>query len=167
MMFGGPFGAGFIAPLSALLILLGLIAAGLWAAVLGGKDTGRLPLSVLAGLLAGALLLEFGLRLPYGWYVVPGAVVILACLVVFLARLPAMAALLMGVLAGLWFGQTGAGPAGDRPIVWAGFLTGSLTAVAAGVGFAAILVQAASTTALRVAGGAIAAVGVLVFLNVL
>src|SRR3546814_13626964 len=75
-MLDGPFGAGFAAPLSAILVLLGLVAAGLWSAELGGRETRRLPLVTLAGLLAGAVLLEFGFRLPYGGYAVPGAVVL-------------------------------------------------------------------------------------------
>lgn len=166
-MIGGAFGAGFAAPLDARLMLLALLAAGLWAATLGGRETGRLPIATLAGLIAGAGLIELGVRLPYAGYVVPGAVVVLGALVAAAARLPAVAALIIGAVAGLWLGQTGAGPAGDPPLAWLGFAAGALTVLAAGVGFAAILVETASRTAARIAGGAIAAVGVLTFLGLL
>ncbi|HET8728691.1 MAG TPA: HupE/UreJ family protein [Alphaproteobacteria bacterium] len=167
MMLDGPFGAGFAAPLSSLPMLLALLAAGLWAANLGGRETGRLPLAALAGLVVGAALLEFGFRLPYAGYAVPGAMVLLGALVAFQARLPAGLAIAVAAIAVLWLGQTGAGPAGARPVVWLGFAAGALTALAAGAGFAGMLVQAASTGALRVAGGAIAAVGALVFFGML
>lgn len=160
-MIGGGFGAGFAAPFGSLPLLLSLLAAGLWAETLAGRDTGRLPVATVAGLVAGAALLEFGLRLPYAGIAVPAAMVLLGVLAAAGARAPTAVALLVGVACGLWLGQVPAGPAGDSPSAWLGFACGSLTAAAAGIGFAAILAVLTAPVAPRIAGGAVALVGVL------
>ncbi|MEO3435420.1 HupE/UreJ family protein [Inquilinus sp. CAU 1745] len=166
-MLSGPFGDGFQAPFSVLALLTLLLGLGLLAALLGGREEGRLPLVALAGLLIGAALLEFGVRLPYGGYVIPGALVVVGALIAFDVRLPGAAALAVGVVAALWFGQAGGSPAGDRPLVWVGYAAGAATALAAGIGFAALMRQGLSASAPRLAGAVVALVGILLYFGVL
>jgi urease accessory protein len=163
----GAFADGFSRPMQGLILLLLLIGLGLWSWQVGGREAWRVPAVAVAGLLAGAVLDLFDIGLPFARWLVPGTLLAVGVLVALEAHLGGLVAILAAVVAGLVHGMTGAGPAGLSALGWLGYAAGALTLLAAGIGFAAMIANALSKDALRLAGAAIALVALLAVIDVL
>ncbi len=165
-MLNGAFGSGFAAPLTPLALFLTLLAVGLWAWQLGGREPWRLAAAVLIGLVAGIVLREAGWPPPCRVWVVPAALVALGLLVAFHAMVPALAAAALVAVAAAYHGPTAAAMLDRGVVAVVGFVCGVLFVAAAGVGIAAMLTQGVARRGLQVAGGAVAAVGGLMLIGV-
>ena len=157
-MISGSFANAFMIPFSATATLLALIAAGLWIALLGSKEKWRMPLAVLAGLAIGTLLPKLGLSLPYPGLVLPGSVIVLGLLVALDVVIVAWIALAIATVVFIYHGSAVA-PRGSDLLAWLGFAVGTVTALAAGIGFDSMIVHATSSRGARIFGGIIAAGG--------
>ena len=157
-MISGSFASQFMTPFAATATLLALIAAGLWIAMQGGKEKWRMPLAVLIGMAVGTALPKLGLALPYPGWALPGSVIALGLLVAFDVVLGSWIAL--AVTAGIFvYHGSAVAPRGNDLLAWLGFATGSLTALAAGIGFDSMIANATSSRGVRIFGGIIAAAG--------
>lgn len=165
-MISGSFAAQFMVPFSATATLLALIATGLWIALLGGTEKWRMPLAVLVGLAAGMALPKLGLALPYPGWVLPGSVVVLGLLVAFDVVIGSWIALAIAAAIFVYHGSAVA-PRGSDLLAWLGFAVGSVTALAAGIGFDSMIVHATSSRGVRIFGGIISAAGAWLFYRAL
>lgn len=165
---GSAFGSGYAVPLFVLVHLLGLIALGLWAAEQGGGDAGRGPMVALAAAAIFALLWHLGVRIPYTMLVLKGSLVVLGGLVLVGTALPTVVGIVVAVVVGAAQGiHLGAAVgSGASPLTWLGLASGVMLVSAAGVGLSAMLRAAASQTGVRVVGGILAVLGVLMVLNI-
>ena len=154
-MISGSFANAFMIPFSATATLLALIATGLWIALLGSKEKWRMPVAVLVGLVAGSLLLKLGVALPFPGWVLPGSVVALGVLVALDVVVVAWIALAVTAAIYVYHG-TAVAPRGGDLMTWLGFAVGTVTALAAGIGFDSMIVHATSSRGARVFGGIIA-----------
>ncbi|NNG02665.1 MAG: hypothetical protein HKM95_01010 [Inquilinus sp.] len=154
-MISGSFANQFMVPFGATATLLALIAAGLWVAVLGGKEKWRMPLAVLIGLAIGIAVPKLGISLPFRSLVLPLSVIGLGLLVVFDVVLGGLIGLAIGAVIFVYHGAA-IGPRGSDFLGFLGFAVGALTALAAGIGFDSIVVNATSSRGVRVLGGLIA-----------
>ena len=154
-MISGSFASAFMIPFSATATLLALIATGLWIALLGSKEKWRMPVAVLVGLVAGTLLPKLGLTLPFSGWVLPGSVVALGVLVALDVVVVAWIALAATAAIFAYHGGAVAPRGGDLSS-WLGFAVGTVTALAAGIGFDSMIVHATSARGVRVFGGVIA-----------
>ncbi len=154
-MISGSFASAFMTPFSATTTLLALIATGLWIALLGSKEKWRMPVAVLAGLAVGTLLPTLGLVLPFPGWVLPASVVALGVLVALDVIVVAWIALAVTAAIYVYHGSA-VGPRGGDLTTWLGFAVGTLTALAAGIGFDSMIVHATSSRGARVFGGIIA-----------
>ncbi len=165
-MISGSFANAFMIPFSATATLLALIATGLWIALLGSKEKWRMPVAVLAGLAAGAMLLRLGVALPFPGWVLPGSVIALGVVVALDVVVVAWIALAVTAAIFVYHGSAVAPRGGDLS-TWLGFATGTVTALAAGIGFDSMIVHATSSRGVRVFGGVIALAGAWLLLQVL
>ncbi len=99
------FGAGLLHPLFGADHLLAMIAAGVWAARLGGKTQWLVAASFLAALAAGAALGWVGGPLPLVEAGIMASVGALGALVLFGRRLPAWPAMGLAALFALFHGH--------------------------------------------------------------
>ena len=154
-MISGSFANAFMSPFSATATLLALVATGLWIALLGSKEKWRMTVAVLLGLAAGALLPGLGVALPFPGWVLPGSVVALGILVALDVVVVAWIALAVTTAIYVYHG-TAVAPRGGDLMTWLGFAVGTVTALAAGIGFDSMIVHATSARGVRVFGGIIA-----------
>lgn len=164
----GPFAAGAMAsgytvPLGSLEPLLAFLAVGLWAARWGGAALWQIPIAAVAGAACGGLLASSGLHVPYAEQAPALSLIVLGGVVLIPVRVPYPLAItaILGALNGLVAG----GDRGDPLGFWAGYGIGVLIAAAAGIGATGIVSQILGSFAVRLAGAAVAAVGVLVLLG--
>ena len=165
-MISGSFASAFMIPFSATATLLALIATGLWIALLGSKEKWRMPLAVLAGLAAGAVLPRLGVVLPFPGWALPGSVIALGILVALDVVVVAWIALAVTAAIFVYHGSAVAPRGGDLS-TWLGFAVGTVTALAAGIGFDSMIVHATSSRGVRVFGGIIALAGAWILFQVL
>ncbi len=154
----GAFGNQFLVPFSALTTLLALIGTGLWSSQLSGHNQWRVPAAALVGSIVGTALPQLDIVLHFGAWVLPGSVAALGFLIALDAVINGWIAMVLICVAFGYHGQD-IGPSGGAALGWAGFGAGTITAIAAGIGFDTIIVQATSGRVVRLAGGAIAVVG--------
>jgi urease accessory protein len=166
-MLSDAFGSGFAMPFSAISLLLVLLAAGLWADQLAGREVWRVPAAALAGLAAGVVLAWLDLALPYRQWVLPGAIILLGALVAFEVTLPSVLPTVVAGLAAVYHGYVTAALLGQAALVWLGFAAGATLALAGGIGLAAMIGHGISRQAVRLAGGSIAVLGGLIMFKVI
>ena len=157
----GPFGTGLTEPVWVLAHLLGLLATGLWAGQSGGPAVWQVPAAALTAMLAAGLAAQFGVRLPYAGQGMAASLIVMGSLVAMNLKAPLAVAVLAAAVAAVFQGYMQMG----GPLFWAGFLTGSLLVLSAGVGLAAMLGMAVSARAVRFCGGAVAVCGLLDLTN--
>lgn len=166
-MLSGEFGEALLLPFRAPTMLLTLLGAGIWAALLGGREVWRVPAVALLGLAAGVVLGAFGIGLPELRWGMAIAVIVTGVLVAMQAQLPGALALAIVAVAAVYLGQ-GLLSAAARPALgWLGVGTGAVLALAAGTGLAAILGQDPSHRLIRLAGTAIAGAGGLILFGMM
>lgn len=164
------FSAGLAGPVLTYVHLFGLLGLGLWLDMQGrGTPGAGAGLALVAGLIAG-LLTRAGLLLPFAGLALEASLVVLGGLLAATFNLPSVVGLVMaaavGALHGISLSQWG-GPATANILFWPGMLAGCVLVLSSGVGLSATLYQIGGGKASRLAGGAIALVGLLMLLNVL
>ncbi|MGH6947790.1 MAG: HupE/UreJ family protein [Kiloniellales bacterium] len=163
--------AGFAHPLLGLDHVLAMTAVGALAAQAGGRTRGRalwaLPLAFMSAMALGALAAIGGFGLSYVELGIAGSVLALGALIAFEVRLPT--AILAAVIAlfAIFHGHAHGSelPAAAGAVDYAlGFL--GATALLHGVGLLlGLALNHFGATALRLAGGGTAAVGLVLLLN--
>jgi urease accessory protein len=159
---GAGFTAGLVHPLIGLDHLFALIGAGLWAGWLGGRAQYALPGGFLAGMFGGALLAWSGYNLPLVEPMIAVSVLLIGLLAASAARPSAVVGSAILFAFALFHGNAHGAelPQAAQPALYAlGFLLAStlvqLTAVRLSIG----LRSGRLSALVRIAGGAVAAVG--------
>jgi urease accessory protein len=161
----GGFTNGLAHPFYGLDHVLAMVAVGLWASQLGRPAIWLLPLTFPVVMIAGALIGWSGVPLPWLETSIAATVIVLGAVIAFALRPSvAISAVLIGLFALLHGYEHGASvPAHGTPLTYGlGFVLATLALHATGVGIG-LLVR--YPVALRTAGGAIAAVGVLLLVT--
>jgi urease accessory protein len=162
------FTEGLLHPFSGLDHVLAMVAVGLWASQLGGRALWLLPLTFPVVMAVGAALGLNGVTLPWVEVGIAGSVMVLGA-VVALALRPALAvsipligafALLHGYSHGIEL------PASASALSYgAGFIAATLVLHAIGIATGLIAGRLPVRFAARTAGGAIAALGVVLLVT--
>lgn len=159
---GAGLAAGLVHPLIGVDHLLALIGAGLWAGWLGGGARYLLPAGFLAGMLGGALLAWGGVAVP----LVEPMIAVSVLLFGILAATAVRPSLLLGVAVlfafALFHGHAHGTelPQAAQPALYVlGFLSASALIQGGAVYLATGLRSGRLAAAVRVAGGAVAALG--------
>lgn len=156
------FVTGIMHPMAGLDHVLAMLAVGLLASLLGGRALWAVPASVVATMLAAAMLTLAGIETPAIEVGILVSVVLLGSVVAAGKPFPLSAAMtLVGVLAVFHGSAHGAEmPAGASAIFYgAGFVTASL--ILHGVGLLSGLAAQRHTSGVRFAGAAISCAGLL------
>lgn len=164
------FSAGMAGPVLTYVHLLGLIGLGLWLDMQGKGSPGLGAALAFAAGLIFALIVRFGLHIPYVMLALEASLVLFGGLLLFTVSLPVAVGLLLAAIAGALHGiclsQWGGAPT-VALLFWPGMLAGCLLVLSAGVGLSATLYQMGGGTASRVIGALIALAGILMLLNIL
>lgn len=162
-------GTGFAHPFGGLDHLLAMIAVGLWAVQAGGRRIWLLPAAFVTTLAVGAALGVSDAAVPAVELGVAASVALLGAAILFGARLPlwggiaAVAA--FGAVHGLAHGATM--PAGSALGYFAGLALASVLLHGAGIGLGLIGRTGFARKGVRLAGGGIASVGLLMLASLL
>ncbi len=159
---GSAFSTGLLHPWTGLDHLLAMLAVGLWAAQLGGRALWLVPTSFLVAMGFGAGLGLTGWTLPWLEQGIAASVFLLGLAIALSARVPAFVPALLVAGFALFHGTahgaempTGISSAG----YFSGFLLGTASLHALGLGLGLALGRFTPAVALRGLGGAIACIG--------
>lgn len=158
----GGLAAGLLHPLTGLDHLLAMVAVGLWAGQMGRPATWVLPVVFPAVMVVGAVAGAAGLAVPGVEAGIAGSLAALGVLVALALRpSPALGAVVVGLFAFVHGHAHGTElPAAVHPLLYgAGFVAATLLLHLAGIALGS-LPGTWAARAVRVGGGAIAAVGV-------
>ncbi len=166
---GGGFVAGLTHPFFGADHLLAMVAVGLWAALLGGRATWLVPATFVGVMAAGGLLAVMAVGMPAVEIIILASVVALGCLVA--ARIKASLMIAMAVVGAfaLFHGHAHGTemPAGASGLLYsAGFILATAALHALGISFALLTGRIRDGLAIRAAGGAVAAAGVLLLAGI-
>lgn len=156
------FAHGVLHPWTGLDHLCAMIAVGLWAAQCGGKAVWVVPLTFLGVMTFGGALGMTGVALPGVEPGIAASVLVLGVLIAAAVQLPLVATASLVALFALFHGHAHGAemPATASGLAYAlGFLAATASLLALGVGLATVCQRRGSTTAVRIAGGMIAACG--------
>ncbi len=159
----GGFTNGLAHPFYGLDHVLAMIAVGLWASQLGRPAVWLLPLTFPMVMAVGAALGFGGVALPWVEIGIAGSVLVLGAAVAFALRPTLMVSVLVIGFFALFHGfEHGMSlPAhGDALTYGAGFILATLVLHSLGIGLGLLMNRIPLRFAARAAGGAIAAVGV-------
>lgn len=149
--------------------MLAMLAVGVWAALRGGHQVWRLPLAFMAVMTAGGFLGVSGLPLVTVEEVIALSVLVLGLMIAFFVRLSSSAALILVAGFALFHGHAhgveGTGAA-SLPAYALGFVIATGVLHAAGIATGWMLGRGVPWLP-RLAGGAIAAAGVLLTAHLL
>jgi len=134
----GSFAAGFSHPLFGLDHILAMVGVGLWAALLGGRATWRVPTAFVVTMMAGFAAATANIGLPFVEPVVAASVVVLGLLALVALQAPTPVAMALVGFFAFFHGHAHGGElgaAGAWPFM-AGFAltTALLHAVGVGIG---------------------------------
>lgn len=160
---------GLSHPISGLDHLLAMIGVGLWASQIGGRAKWIVPLAFVGSMVLGGVLQWAGVNVPQVEAGIAASVLILGLLIATTTKLPTWAA---GAIVGLFAICHGAAHAteftGSSAIAYSvGFGLSTIALHAVGMGLGVVATQGKSTLVPRLAGGAIAVCGVLIFTDAL
>jgi urease accessory protein len=163
------FMSGLAHPIFGLDHLLAMVAVGLWASLLGGRAMWLVPAAFVAVMAAGGALAMAAVGLPVVELMIVGSVVALGALVALRVRVPAAAGMAVVAAFALFHGHAHGMemPAGAGGLSYfAGFAlaTAALHGVGLAIGVAAGKLR--EGLAVRAAGGAIAAAGLVLMAGV-
>jgi urease accessory protein len=161
------FSVGLLHPWTGLDHLLAMIAVGLWATQIGGRALWLVPVSFLVAMGLGAALGQIGFTLPFMEQGIAASVFLLGLAIAFAVKVPAIIpAILVGVFALFHGGAHGVEmPAGVSSLgYFAGFLLGTAALHALGLGLGLLLGKFTPAMAVRGLGGAIASLGLSLFI---
>ncbi len=158
----GDFHAGWQHPLTGLDHLLAMVAVGLLAVRVGGRGVWLVPIAFLLAMLGGAGAAALGMPMPGVELGITASVVVLGVLIASASTAPLPFAMGLAALFAFFHGHAHATEmvsSGSFTNYASGFLLATAGLLGAGVlsGFA--LTKLRQSVALRVAGGAIAALG--------
>jgi urease accessory protein len=158
---GGGWAGGFAHPFTGLDHMLAMVAVGLWASQLGRPALWILPAVFPVVMALGAIMGANGVAMPWVEIGILASVVVLGAAVALSWQVSLLAsAALVGVFA-LFHGHAHGTefPAADSPVLYGlGFIAATLILHAIGVGIGLVTRR---PVVMRTAGGAIAAVGLL------
>jgi urease accessory protein len=164
------FGAGFAHPFGGVDHLLAMIAVGVWAAQIGGRAVWFVPLAFVGTMAAGGIAGFLGIGIGGTETVIVASVLVLGAVIAAAAKPPLWIAMpLVGAFAlfhGLAHGAE-LPEAADKIGYAAGFIAATAILHAAGVALAVALRKGAPSFALRTAGAAQIAAGVLLAAGVI
>jgi len=156
----GSFAAGFSHPLFGADHILTMVAAGLWAGILGGRAMLAVPAAFMGAMAIGFGLAMAGVELPLVEPMILASVVVIGVLVGLAVRIDMRAAMAIVAVFALFHGHAHGGELGGAGA--ASFATGFLLATAllhaAGIGLGLVLARNAFVS--RALGALTAAVGV-------
>lgn len=158
--------AGLLHPLLGLDHLLAMLAVGVWAAQLGGRAVWAVPASFVGVMILGAALGTGGVALPFVEAGIAASVVVLGVAIAITLRVPTVAAAIgVGAFALLHGHSHGTElAAGLSGVTYAiGFAATTASLHAAGILLTLAIRRRLPSTALQLAGGAIAGTGMLFF----
>ena len=156
------FVSGFLHPIGGLDHVLAMVAVGMLAALIGGRALWLVPASFLGAMVIGSAL---GFSLPFVELGIVASVVILGAVVALAPRMPVTVAMALAAAFGMFHGHAHGAemPAAASAVLYGlGFVsaTAALHLIGVGVGLASErLAQGAGRAALRLGGGAVAALG--------
>lgn len=158
--------AGLAHPLAGLDHMTAMVAVGLWAGLVGGRQVWLWPATFVATMLAGAALGLSGFALPFVEPAIAASVVVLGILAAMALKAPwwagavpiALFALAHGHAHGTELGGANAGG------YMAGFALSTAFLHATGIGIALLGVRYAGALPVRLAGAATAAAGVVMLI---
>ncbi|HVE16889.1 MAG TPA: HupE/UreJ family protein [Chthoniobacterales bacterium] len=160
------FAHGFGHPLFGLDHLLAMIAIGLWASQIGGRALWAVPATFVSVMAVGGVLGIAGVPVPFVEQGIATSVLLLGLLIAFSARLPLGFSVPLVALFAICHGHA---HGAEMPVNASGFeyAIGFMLATAvlhgAGIGLGMLLQRNTPVPVLRVAGAAIAVVGVTFF----
>jgi urease accessory protein len=160
------FGAGLLHPISGLDHVLAMVAVGMLAATIGGRALWLVPASFVTAMVAGGVLGMSGVAVPGVEQGILASVVVLGATVAVAQRMPAALAMALAAGFAVFHGHA---HGAEMPAAASGLSYGLgfviATVLLHGAGIAAGLgAERLSRTAVRVGGGAIAALGLVLFL---
>jgi urease accessory protein len=156
------FVSGFLHPLGGLDHVLAMVAVGVLAAMIGGRALWLVPASFLGAMAVGSVL---GVSLPFVELGIVASVVVLGAVVALAPRMPVAVAMALAAAFAVFHGHAHGTemPAAASALPYGlGFLFGTALLHAAGLGLGLVverLSRDAGRAALRVGGGAVAALG--------
>lgn len=159
---------GFQHPLFGLDHLLAMLAIGLWAAQIGGRAIWAIPAAFVGTMAVGGALGMTGLSLPMMEPGVAASVLILGLLITFAVRMPLAAALPLVALFALFHGHAHGAemPANTSGVTYAlGFVAATALLHATGIALGVGIQRLSTAPMVRLAGAAIAMMGVAIFLG--
>jgi urease accessory protein len=161
------FSVGLLHPWTGLDHLLAMIAVGLWAAQIGGRALWLVPVSFLVAMGLGAVLGQIGFTLPFLEQGIAASVFLLGLAIAFAVKIPAI---LPAILVGAFALFHGCAHGAEMPAeisslgYFGGFLLGTALLHALGLGLGLLLGKFTPAMALRGLGGAIACLGLSLFI---
>jgi urease accessory protein len=156
------FAHGFGHPMAGLDHLAAMLAVGLWAAQRGGNSRWLIPLAFVAVMVVGGALGMAGVSFPLVEPGIAASVLVLGILIATAARLPmAASVILVGAFALVHGHAHGTEmPATATGLAYGlGFIAATAALILGGIALALGFQRVGSATAVRIAGGAIAACG--------
>ena len=156
------FVSGFLHPIGGLDHVLAMVAVGMLAALIGGRALWLVPASFLGAMVIGSAL---GFSLPFVELGIVASVVVLGTVVALAPRMPVSVAMALAAAFGMFHGHAHGAemPAAASAVLYGlGFVTATaiLHLIGVGAGVASErLAQGAGRAALRLGGGAVAALG--------
>jgi urease accessory protein len=159
--------SGFLHPIGGLDHVLAMVAVGMLAALIGGRALWLVPASFLGAMVMGSAL---GFSLPFVELGIVASVVVLGAIVALAPRVPVTVAMALAAAFGMFHGHAHGAemPAAVSPVLYGlGFVaaTATLHLIGVGVGLASErLAHGAGRAALRLGGGAVAALGLVLVL---
>lgn len=150
--------AGFLHPFSGADHLLAMLTVGLWAGLSGGAARLALPVAFIGGMVVGGGLGIAGLMLPGMETGILASVIVLGVLAALVARLPLAVGSALVAACGLLHGAAHGVELGAAAMP--GAIGGTAVLLGAGLAFGT-----AAAPSARLAGGATAAVGLLLALG--
>ncbi len=152
--------AGFLHPVGGADHVAAMVAVGLWAAFRGGKAVLAWPVAFIAAMMAGFALAPFLGALPGLEAMITSSVILLGAALALGFRAPVAVGAGVIALAGMAHGYAhGLELAGGALAFGTGFVVMTATLHAFGLGLGALALRFADARTVRIAGGAVAAAG--------
>ncbi len=156
------FMAGFVHPLMGADHLLAMVAVGAWAGMSGGRTQWMIPAAFVTAMAVGGVLGAQGIAIPAVETGIAISVLVFGALVALNPSLPLAASLMVAAVFAVFHGHA---HGSEMPVNLSGlsyglgFVLASVALQSAGIASIIALRQTLSTTAQRIAGGAIGTVG--------
>lgn len=162
------FAHGFGHPLTGLDHLLAMIAVGLWAAQIGGRALWAVPLSFVSVMAVGGVLGIAGVPVPFVEQGIATSVLLLGLMIAFAVRMPLGFSVPLVALFAICHGHAHGAemPASASGLAYAvGFMIATAFLHCIGIGLGILIQRYTAAPVLRLAGAAIAVIGVTFFFS--